>query len=113
MPSSSIIVHPKPAVRQSPLRFLYALTARLRSVDGPRMETDLQIEALDEMSAGLAGCSAASACTESAVDGFCRLRREAFSDGKITPAELRTLDRALLGLKHNAHTTTKKIESLR
>jgi len=114
MQTTPTLTSAPPAQRpgQSPLRFLYALFARLQAVDGPRMETDLGLEALEEHSAEISQCSAASVKVESGLDRFAAQYHAALADGVIDARENQQLTRAMHGLKRQAHAAIEKIGAL-
>lgn len=107
------LASPQPGAGGSPLRFLFALITRVRTVDGPSLETDLALEALGEEQQGLATCAKASTQVETALDRYCRLLKEAAADSVLTPAEYAALSRAMLNIKRSAHNTTRYIGALR
>lgn len=107
------LASPKPGVGVSPLRFLFSLIARLRTVDGPSLETDLAEEALQEEAQGLATCAGAATKVETSLDRYCVLLKEAAADSILTPAEYDSLCRTLLTVKRRAHNTTRYIGALR
>jgi len=94
------------------LRFLYALMTRLRTLDGPRLETDLALEALDEHRQALAQAAITAREHEGALCRYCRLAAEAMADGVITLRERATLLRAQLALRRTAHHHATHLEHL-
>ena len=101
----------------SSLRFLFALTARARTLDGPTMVNELQLEALEEHRGGLQAAAVGAAGTEGGLvvlTGRLRAAQAPESPGgeQITPEEARPLQRALARLRQSATTHTRHLEGM-
>jgi hypothetical protein len=98
---------------QSPLGFLRALSARIRSAVGGDLTTDLMDEGLADLDAGLAQAAASSASTETLLQTYLRHMSEAWADGVLTVKEKAMLGIDLLRVKRSAGATTRHIKALR
>lgn len=111
------LTHPAPVRALSPLRFLFALTARQATLDGPSLENDLQLESLQEHREQLHQVSEHARSTEGGLvvlQGRIRAAQAPGSPGgtAITPAEARPILRQLATLHTEATTTTRQLEEL-
>jgi hypothetical protein len=92
---------------------LRTLITRLVTVDGPRLETDLATDLLDEHGEAINAAADTSRRTEGLVERQRRHCTEFLADGHINPRERRILAADQRALAEATHATTEKIEGLK
>jgi len=102
-----------PQASPPPFRLLRTLITRLVTVDGPRLETDLATELLDEHGQAIDTAADTSRRSEGLVERLRRHVTEFLADGRIDPRERRILAADQRDLARATHATTEQINSLK